>query len=187
MRFARRTAGLPKATAVAMHGARRTMADVSRSLPALAQPPATASPSHPAAPPAASYQATAADLDQQALKYSNALNAPDGGEWRGAPPATSHPATANPAYFYPTTLLSLGCGVKPASNGSQEYHDPANVETGSETDRRPAERDGGRDARRSAHHGRRLPVVACTGLATGNGVAISSSGPSRGVSPGRSS
>ncbi|KAL3222119.1 hypothetical protein MRX96_050089 [Rhipicephalus microplus] len=64
MRFARRTAGLPKVTAVAMHGARRTMADVSRSLPALAQPPATASPSHPAAPPAASHQATAADLEQ---------------------------------------------------------------------------------------------------------------------------
>ncbi|KAL3177757.1 hypothetical protein MRX96_038895 [Rhipicephalus microplus] len=55
---------LPKATAVAMRGGRRTMADVSRSLPALAQPPATASPSHPAAPLTASHQAAAADLGQ---------------------------------------------------------------------------------------------------------------------------
>ncbi|KAL3177751.1 hypothetical protein MRX96_038889 [Rhipicephalus microplus] len=47
-----------------MRGGRRTMADVSRSLPALAQPPATASPSHPAAPLAASHQAAAADLGQ---------------------------------------------------------------------------------------------------------------------------
>ncbi|KAL3194571.1 hypothetical protein MRX96_016109 [Rhipicephalus microplus] len=102
-----------------MRGGRRTMADVSRSLPALAQPPATASPSHPAAPLAASHQAAAADL----------------GQWREAPPATSHPVTAHPAYFYPTTLVSLGSGVKPASNESQEYHDPAIVETGSEPSR----------------------------------------------------
>lgn len=46
--------------------------------------------------------------------------------------ATSHPATAHPAYLYPTTLVSLGSGVNPASNESQEYHDPAIVETGSE-------------------------------------------------------
>ncbi|KAL3246118.1 hypothetical protein MRX96_057856 [Rhipicephalus microplus] len=50
--------------AAAMRGGQRTMADVSRSLPALAQQPATVSPSHPAAPPAASHQATAADPDQ---------------------------------------------------------------------------------------------------------------------------
>ncbi|KAL3177756.1 hypothetical protein MRX96_038894 [Rhipicephalus microplus] len=51
-------------TAAVMRARRRTMADVSRSSPALAQPPATASPSHPAAPPAASHQAAAADLGQ---------------------------------------------------------------------------------------------------------------------------
>ncbi|XP_075732852.1 uncharacterized protein LOC142775372 [Rhipicephalus microplus] len=51
-------------TAAVMRVGRRTMADVSRSLPALAKPPATASPSHPAAPLAASHQAAAADLGQ---------------------------------------------------------------------------------------------------------------------------
>ncbi|KAL3194569.1 hypothetical protein MRX96_016107 [Rhipicephalus microplus] len=69
---------LPKATAVAMRGGRRTMADVSRSLPALAQPPATASPSHPAAPLTASHQAAAADLGQKATEGV----APPRLEWR---------------------------------------------------------------------------------------------------------
>lgn len=71
-------------------------------------------------------------FQQQAFQYPNAWNAPNGGQWRWAPPATSHPATAHPAYLYPTTLVSLGSGVNPASNESQEYHDPAIVETGSE-------------------------------------------------------
>ncbi|KAL3219073.1 hypothetical protein MRX96_050558 [Rhipicephalus microplus] len=66
--------------AAAMRGGQRTMADVSRSLPSLAQQPATASPSQPAAPPAASNQATAADLDQAtpkagALEVANFLQA----------------------------------------------------------------------------------------------------------------
>ncbi|KAL3246120.1 hypothetical protein MRX96_057858 [Rhipicephalus microplus] len=71
-------------------------------------------------------------FQQQALKYRNAWNAPSGGQCRGAPLSTSHPATAHPAYLYLTTLVSLGSGVRPASNEIQEYHDPAIVETGSE-------------------------------------------------------
>ncbi|XP_037511443.1 protein boule-like isoform X2 [Rhipicephalus sanguineus] len=69
---------------------------------------------------------------QQAFQYPNVWNAPNGGQWRWAPPATSHPAAAHPAYLYPTTLVSLGSGGNPASNEGQEYQDPAIVETGSE-------------------------------------------------------
>ncbi|KAL3222117.1 hypothetical protein MRX96_050087 [Rhipicephalus microplus] len=74
MRFPRRTAGKPvEPTAAAMRGGQRTMADVSRSLPAVAQPPATASPSDPVAPPVASHQATAADPDMVATPEAGTL------------------------------------------------------------------------------------------------------------------
>ncbi|KAL1430108.1 hypothetical protein MTO96_015583 [Rhipicephalus appendiculatus] len=69
---------------------------------------------------------------QQAFQYPNVWNAPNGGQWRWAPPATSHPTAAHPAYLYPTTLVSLGSSGNPASSESQEYQDPAIVETGSE-------------------------------------------------------
>ncbi|XP_050044518.1 protein boule-like isoform X3 [Dermacentor andersoni] len=68
---------------------------------------------------------------QQTFQYPNVWNAANG-QWRWAPPATSHPATAHPTYLYPTTLVSLGGGGSTASAEGQEYQDPAIVETGSE-------------------------------------------------------
>lgn len=68
---------------------------------------------------------------QQSFQYPNVWNAPNG-QWRWAPPATSHPAATHPAYIYPTTLVSLNSGGNPTSSDVQEYQDPAIVETGSE-------------------------------------------------------
>lgn len=67
---------------------------------------------------------------QQTFQYPNAWSAPNG-QWRWAPPAASHPAATQPAYFYPAVSLNPGVNQVPGVEG-QEYHDPAILETGSE-------------------------------------------------------